>query len=137
MPASDQYVKLEEERKQRQRLQKDGRRRRRKDKRGPRRRGSLPTDSDEDVAPAQQVDIVTEEMPEVSPLAPRRAGVEGAPQARTPGRSVSLPLRTRSPVTRTTKTPTTLTGPWTSTSTGKCRAVQGRSVSRVPIACFL
>ncbi|XP_039103917.1 AP-3 complex subunit delta-1 isoform X1 [Hyaena hyaena] len=64
MPASDQYVKLEEERKQRQRLQTGGRRRRRKEKRGPRRRGSLPTDSDEDVAPAQQVDIVTEEMPE-------------------------------------------------------------------------
>ncbi|KAK2502389.1 hypothetical protein MC885_019570, partial [Smutsia gigantea] len=67
MPASDQYVKLEEERRQRQRLEKDKtrRRHREKGKRGrPRHHSSLPAESDEDIAPAQQVDIVTEEMPE-------------------------------------------------------------------------
>ncbi|XP_054983980.1 AP-3 complex subunit delta-1 isoform X2 [Sorex araneus] len=67
MPMSEQYVKLEEERRHRQRLEKDKRRRRRKERepRGKaRRHGSLPTESDEDIAPAQRVDIVTEEMPE-------------------------------------------------------------------------
>ncbi|GAB5567491.1 AP-3 complex subunit delta-1 isoform X4 [Prionailurus iriomotensis] len=77
MPVSDQYAKLQEERDHRQRLEKDRRRRKKrdKDKRGqPRRHGSLHTESDEDIAPAQRVDIVTEEMPEVGPLGPRRAG---------------------------------------------------------------
>ncbi|XP_042833565.1 AP-3 complex subunit delta-1 isoform X3 [Panthera tigris] len=67
MPVSDQYVKLQEEREHRQRLEKDRRRRKKKDKdkRGkPRRHSSLHTESDEDMAPAQRVDIVTEEMPE-------------------------------------------------------------------------
>ncbi|XP_047704965.1 AP-3 complex subunit delta-1 isoform X1 [Prionailurus viverrinus] len=67
MPVSDQYVKLQEERDHRQRLEKDRRRRKKrdKDKRGkPRRHSSLHTESDEDIAPAQRVDIVTEEMPE-------------------------------------------------------------------------
>ncbi|XP_043441961.1 AP-3 complex subunit delta-1 isoform X1 [Prionailurus bengalensis] len=67
MPVSDQYAKLQEERDHRQRLEKDRRRRKKrdKDKRGqPRRHGSLHTESDEDIAPAQRVDIVTEEMPE-------------------------------------------------------------------------
>lgn len=69
LPMSEQYVKLEEERRQQQRLEKDKRRRRRKE-RAPRgktkapRHSSAPTESDEDIAPAQQVDIVTEEMPE-------------------------------------------------------------------------
>ncbi|XP_057345624.1 AP-3 complex subunit delta-1 isoform X1 [Manis pentadactyla] len=66
MPASDQYVKLEEERRQRQRLEKGKarRRHREKGKRGRARlHGSL-HESDEDIAPAQRVDIVTEEMPE-------------------------------------------------------------------------
>ncbi|XP_045155977.1 AP-3 complex subunit delta-1 [Echinops telfairi] len=68
MPASDQYVKLEQERQHRQRLEKD--RKRKKQKKEKRREGrhrrhsSLHTESDEDIAPAQQVDIVTEEMPE-------------------------------------------------------------------------
>ncbi|XP_075400815.1 AP-3 complex subunit delta-1 [Tenrec ecaudatus] len=68
MPASDQYVKLEQERRHRQRLEKD--RKRKKQKKEKRREGrhrrhsSLHTESDEDIAPAQQVDIVTEEMPE-------------------------------------------------------------------------
>ncbi|XP_053076160.1 AP-3 complex subunit delta-1 isoform X2 [Acinonyx jubatus] len=66
MPVSDQYVKLREEREHRQRLE-DRRRGKKKDKdrRGkPRRHSSLHAESDEDVAPAQRVDIVTEEMPE-------------------------------------------------------------------------
>ncbi|XP_012584930.1 PREDICTED: AP-3 complex subunit delta-1 isoform X2 [Condylura cristata] len=67
MPMSDQYVKLEEERRHRQRLEKDKKRKKKKDKekRGKaRRHSSLHTESDEDIAPAQRVDIVTEEMPE-------------------------------------------------------------------------
>ncbi|XP_040485610.1 AP-3 complex subunit delta-1 isoform X3 [Ursus maritimus] len=66
MPVSDQYVKLEEERRHRQRLEKDRKKKKKdKEKKGkPRRHSSLHTESDEDIAPAQQVDIVTEEMPE-------------------------------------------------------------------------
>ncbi|KAG8519145.1 AP-3 complex subunit delta-1, partial [Galemys pyrenaicus] len=65
MPMSEQYVKLEEERRHRQRLEKDKTRKKEKEKRGKaRRHSSLHTESDEDIAPAQQVDIVTEEMPE-------------------------------------------------------------------------
>ncbi|XP_045845932.1 AP-3 complex subunit delta-1 [Meles meles] len=67
MPVSDQYGKLEEERRHRQRLEKDRKKKKKKDKEKkgkPRRHGSLHTESDEDIAPAQQVDIVTEEMPE-------------------------------------------------------------------------
>nr|KAF6479042.1 adaptor related protein complex 3 subunit delta 1 [Molossus molossus] len=65
LPTSEQYVKLEEERRHRQRLEKDRRKKKRKEKKGkPRRHSSLHTESDEDIAPAQQVDIVTEEMPE-------------------------------------------------------------------------
>lgn len=67
LPTSEQYVKLEEERRHRQRLEKDRRKKKRKEKKGKtRRHSSLHTESDEDIAPAQQVDIVTEEMPEVS-----------------------------------------------------------------------
>lgn len=65
LPTSEQYVKLEEERRHRQRLEKDRRKKKRKEKKGKaRRHSSLHTESDEDIAPAQQVDIVTEEMPE-------------------------------------------------------------------------
>lgn len=66
MPMSDQYVKLEEQRRHRQRLEKD--KKRKKKEKGKRRHSSLPTESDEDIAPAQRVDIITEEMPEVSPF---------------------------------------------------------------------
>lgn len=67
LPTSEQYVKLEEERRHQQRLEKDRRKKKRKEKKGkPRRHSSLHTESDEDIAPAQQVDIITEEMPEVS-----------------------------------------------------------------------
>lgn len=62
---SDQYVKLEEQRQHHQRMDKD--KKRKKKEKGKRRHSSLPTESDEDIAPAQCVDIVTEEMPEVSP----------------------------------------------------------------------
>ena len=65
MPMSDQYVKLEEQRRHRQRMEKD--KKKKKKEKGKRRHSSLPTESDEDIAPAQRVDIVTEEMPEVSP----------------------------------------------------------------------
>ncbi|XP_047386131.1 AP-3 complex subunit delta-1 [Sciurus carolinensis] len=69
LPTSDQYVKLEEERRHRQRLEKDKKKKRKRErereKKGKhRRQRSLPTESEEDIAPAQQVDIVTEEMPE-------------------------------------------------------------------------
>ncbi|XP_025148895.1 AP-3 complex subunit delta-1 isoform X2 [Bubalus bubalis] len=66
MPLSDQYVKLEEERRHQQRLEKDKRKKkkRERERRGTRRHSSLHTESDEDIAPAQRVDIITEEMPE-------------------------------------------------------------------------
>lgn len=64
---SDQYVKLEEERRTKQRQEKDKKRKKVKDKKGSksRRHHSIHTESDEDIAPAHQVDIITEEMPEV------------------------------------------------------------------------
>lgn len=73
---SDQYVKLEEERRHRQRLEKDKRKRkkRERERRGARRHTSLHTESDEDITPAQRVDIVTEEMPEVGRGLACRAG---------------------------------------------------------------
>ncbi|XP_061456630.1 AP-3 complex subunit delta-1 isoform X2 [Rhineura floridana] len=69
MPVSDQYVKLEEERRHQQRVEKEKKKkkqRKEKEKRGKhhRRHNSLHTESDEDIAPAQHVDIITEEMPE-------------------------------------------------------------------------
>uniref|UniRef100_A0A8C5PG28 AP-3 complex subunit delta n=1 Tax=Leptobrachium leishanense TaxID=445787 RepID=A0A8C5PG28_9ANUR len=64
LPMSDQYVKLEEERRSKQRQEKD--KKRKKEKKGgkTKRHRSLHTESDEDITPAQHVDIVTEEMPE-------------------------------------------------------------------------
>lgn len=55
----------EEERRHRQRREKDKRKKkkRERERRGTRRHSSLHTESDEDIAPAQRVDIVTEEMP--------------------------------------------------------------------------
>nr|XP_056700594.1 AP-3 complex subunit delta-1 [Euleptes europaea] len=67
MPVSDQYVKLEEERRHQQKLEKDKKKKKqKKEKRGGKHRGhsSLNMESDEDIAPAQHVDIITEEMPE-------------------------------------------------------------------------
>ncbi|XP_053559053.1 AP-3 complex subunit delta-1 isoform X2 [Bombina bombina] len=66
LPMSDQYVKLEEERRSKQRQEKDKKRKKEKDKKGgkTRRHRSLHTESDEDITPAHHVDIITEEMPE-------------------------------------------------------------------------
>ncbi|XP_063311946.1 AP-3 complex subunit delta-1 isoform X2 [Pelobates fuscus] len=66
LPMSDQYVKLEEERRSKQRQEKDKKRKKEKDKKGgkTRRHRSFHTESDEDITPAQHVDIMTEEMPE-------------------------------------------------------------------------
>nr|XP_006129029.2 AP-3 complex subunit delta-1 isoform X1 [Pelodiscus sinensis] len=67
-PTSDQYVKLEEERRHKQKLEKDKKKKQQKkekEKKGKHRRHtSLHTESEEDIAPAQHVDIITEEMPE-------------------------------------------------------------------------
>ncbi|XP_043911427.1 AP-3 complex subunit delta-1 [Protopterus annectens] len=67
IPMSDQYLRLEEERRHKQKIEKDKRKKKKqkKERRGPHRRhDSLQTESDEDIPPAQQVDIITEEMPE-------------------------------------------------------------------------
>uniref|UniRef100_A0A8C4T0M7 AP-3 complex subunit delta-1 n=1 Tax=Erpetoichthys calabaricus TaxID=27687 RepID=A0A8C4T0M7_ERPCA len=66
MPISDQYLKLEEERRLKQKQEKkDKKKKKKKEKHGKsRRHDSAHTESEEDIAPAQRVDIVTEEMPE-------------------------------------------------------------------------
>ncbi|XP_039622826.1 AP-3 complex subunit delta-1 isoform X1 [Polypterus senegalus] len=66
MPVSDQYLKLEEERRLKQKQEKkDKKKKKKKEKHGKsRRHDSAHTESEEDIAPAQRVDIVTEEMPE-------------------------------------------------------------------------
>ncbi|XP_072260958.1 AP-3 complex subunit delta-1 isoform X2 [Pyxicephalus adspersus] len=66
LPMSDQYVKLEEERRSKQRQEKEKKRKKVKDKKGgkSRRHHAIHTESDEDISPAHQVDIITEEMPE-------------------------------------------------------------------------
>ncbi|KFZ48783.1 AP-3 complex subunit delta-1, partial [Antrostomus carolinensis] len=66
MTMSDQYVKLEEERRHKQKLEKDKKKKKqKKEKRGKHHRhNSLHTESEEDIAPAHHVDIITEEMPE-------------------------------------------------------------------------
>ncbi|XP_064845811.1 AP-3 complex subunit delta-1-like isoform X3 [Oncorhynchus masou masou] len=63
MPMSDQYVKLEEERREKNKAvrKKDKKKRREK---GRQRRGDSGPESEEDITPAHMVDIVTEEMPE-------------------------------------------------------------------------
>ena len=64
---SDQYVKLEEERRQKDRADKKKKNKeKRKDKRSGRgKRHDSGPESEEDITPAHMVDIVTEEMPEV------------------------------------------------------------------------
>ncbi|XP_062888552.1 AP-3 complex subunit delta-1 isoform X3 [Mobula hypostoma] len=68
MPLSDQYLKLEEERRQQQKRDREKKKKKqkrdKKDKKGKRRHDSLHTESDEDIAPVHHVDIITEEMPE-------------------------------------------------------------------------
>ncbi|KAK6467484.1 AP-3 complex subunit delta-1 isoform X1 [Huso huso] len=68
MPMSDQYVKLEEDRRQKQKQDKKKDKKKKKEKEKKRGKGrrldSAHTESEEDIAPAQSVDIMTEEMPE-------------------------------------------------------------------------
>uniref|UniRef100_A0A3B5Q7D6 AP-3 complex subunit delta-1 n=1 Tax=Xiphophorus maculatus TaxID=8083 RepID=A0A3B5Q7D6_XIPMA len=66
LPMSDQYVKMEEERRQKERAEKKKKeKKKRKEKRSGRgkKHDSAP-ESEEDITPAHMVDIVTEEMPE-------------------------------------------------------------------------
>ncbi|KAM6962726.1 AP-3 complex subunit delta-1 [Aplochiton taeniatus] len=65
LPMSDQYIKQEEERRQKDRADKKKKeKKKRKEKRGRGRRGDSGPESEEDITPAHMVDIVTEEMPE-------------------------------------------------------------------------
>ncbi|XP_051977783.1 AP-3 complex subunit delta-1-like isoform X1 [Xyrauchen texanus] len=65
MPMSDQYVKLEEERRQKAKSERKKKEKKKKrEKRGKERKADSGPESEEDIAPAHQVDIVTEEMPE-------------------------------------------------------------------------
>uniref|UniRef100_A0A3Q0RCR1 AP-3 complex subunit delta-1 n=1 Tax=Amphilophus citrinellus TaxID=61819 RepID=A0A3Q0RCR1_AMPCI len=66
LPMSDQYVKLEEERRQKERAEKKKKeKKKRKEKRSGRgRKHDSGPESEEDITPAHVVDIVTEEMPE-------------------------------------------------------------------------
>ncbi|KAG9343232.1 hypothetical protein JZ751_014211 [Albula glossodonta] len=66
MSTSDQYVKMEEERRQKNKADKKKKEKKKKrEKRGRGRKGdSGPESEEEDITPAHMVDIVTEEMPE-------------------------------------------------------------------------
>ncbi|KAM8890495.1 AP-3 complex subunit delta-1 isoform 4-T4 [Synchiropus picturatus] len=66
LPMSDQYVKLEEERRQKERAEKKKKeKKKRKEKHSKRgKRHDSGPESEEDITPAHMVDIVTEEMPE-------------------------------------------------------------------------
>ncbi|XP_061594169.1 AP-3 complex subunit delta-1 isoform X4 [Cololabis saira] len=66
LPMSDQYVKLEEERRQKERAEKKKKeKKKRKEKRSGRgKKHDSGPESEEDITPAHMVDIVTEEMPE-------------------------------------------------------------------------
>uniref|UniRef100_A0A673J227 AP-3 complex subunit delta-1 n=1 Tax=Sinocyclocheilus rhinocerous TaxID=307959 RepID=A0A673J227_9TELE len=66
MPMSDQYLKLEEERRQKEKAERKKEKKKKREKRGKERKADSGPESEEDIAPAHQVDIVTEEMPEVS-----------------------------------------------------------------------
>ncbi|XP_024261898.1 AP-3 complex subunit delta-1 isoform X2 [Oncorhynchus tshawytscha] len=59
----DQYVKLEEERRQKNKADRKKDKKKRREK-GRQRRGDSGPESEEDITPAHMVDIVTEEMPE-------------------------------------------------------------------------
>uniref|UniRef100_A0A8C2IWH8 AP-3 complex subunit delta-1 n=1 Tax=Cyprinus carpio TaxID=7962 RepID=A0A8C2IWH8_CYPCA len=65
MPMSDQYLKLEEERRQKEKAERKKKEKKKKrEKRGKGRKADSGPESEEDITPAHQVDIVTEEMPE-------------------------------------------------------------------------
>lgn len=65
MPMSDQYLKLEEERRQKEKADKKKKEKKKKrEKHGKGRKADSGPESEEDITPAHHVDIVTEEMPE-------------------------------------------------------------------------
>ncbi|XP_026091857.1 AP-3 complex subunit delta-1-like isoform X3 [Carassius auratus] len=65
VPMSDQYLKLEEERRQKDKAERKKKEKKKKrEKRGKGRKADSGPESEEDIRPAHQVDIVTEEMPE-------------------------------------------------------------------------
>uniref|UniRef100_A0A671S9Y2 AP-3 complex subunit delta-1 n=1 Tax=Sinocyclocheilus anshuiensis TaxID=1608454 RepID=A0A671S9Y2_9TELE len=65
MPMSDQYLKLEVERRQKEKAERKKKEKKKKrEKRGKERKADSGPESEEDITPAHQVDIVTEEMPE-------------------------------------------------------------------------
>ncbi|XP_036442688.1 AP-3 complex subunit delta-1 isoform X2 [Colossoma macropomum] len=65
MPMSDQYLKLEEERRQKEKAEKKKKEKKKKrEKHGKGKKHDSGPESEEDITPAHQVDIVTEEMPE-------------------------------------------------------------------------
>ncbi|XP_049321811.1 AP-3 complex subunit delta-1 isoform X4 [Astyanax mexicanus] len=65
LPMSDQYLKLEEERRQKEKADKKKKEKKKKrEKHGKGKRADSGPESEEDITPAHHVDIVTEEMPE-------------------------------------------------------------------------
>ncbi|XP_035612996.1 AP-3 complex subunit delta-1-like isoform X1 [Oncorhynchus keta] len=64
MPMSDQYVKLEEERREKNKANRKKKDKKKRREKGRQRRGDSGPESEEDITPAHMVDIVTEEMPE-------------------------------------------------------------------------
>ncbi|XP_041705058.2 AP-3 complex subunit delta-1-like isoform X2 [Coregonus clupeaformis] len=60
----DQYVKLEEERREKNKADRKKKDKKKRREKGRRRRGDSGPESEEDITPAHMVDIVTEEMPE-------------------------------------------------------------------------
>ncbi|KAG7456877.1 hypothetical protein MATL_G00240590 [Megalops atlanticus] len=64
MSTSDKYVKMEEERRQKNKVEKKKKEKKKREKRGRGRRPDSGPESEEDISPAHVVDIVTEEMPE-------------------------------------------------------------------------
>uniref|UniRef100_A0A4W5MVR4 AP-3 complex subunit delta n=1 Tax=Hucho hucho TaxID=62062 RepID=A0A4W5MVR4_9TELE len=64
MPMSDQYVKQEEERREKNKADRKKKDKKKRREKGRQRRGDSGPESEEDITPAHMVDIVTEEMPE-------------------------------------------------------------------------
>lgn len=113
---SDQYVKLEEERRQKERAEKKKKeKKKRKEKRSQRgKKHDSGPESEEDITPAHMVDIVTEEMPEVC-LSFVSCLCVGCLMFT----SLSHCFRMPYPVMMMTETPMTLTKPWTLTWTSE------------------
>ncbi|XP_043078334.1 AP-3 complex subunit delta-1 isoform X2 [Puntigrus tetrazona] len=107
MPMSDQYVKLEEERRQKEKAdRKKKEKKKKREKRGKERKGDSGPESEEDITPAHQVDIVTEEMPENAlpsddddkdPNDPHKALDIDLDNSRPLADSEKLPVRTHRP----------------------------------------